>query len=83
MRIFELIPLFDNRKSFYGKARVIDHDNGIVELQSYDTIVCRIEFSYKEATGYKVTLNGLNEYSRTTDRHIKEFLKQYDAWEVK
>lgn len=32
----------DTRKSFYGKARVIERDNGDVELESYNTIVFRV-----------------------------------------
>ena len=41
MRIYELEARFDARKSFYGKAHIIDHENGVLELQSYDTIVSR------------------------------------------
>ena len=32
MKIYELTARFDTRKSFYGKAHVIDHENGVVEL---------------------------------------------------
>ena len=41
MKIFELVPRYDTRKSFYGKARVVDHENGTIELQSYGTVVSR------------------------------------------
>ena len=41
MRIYELEARFDARKSFYGKAHVIDHENGTFELLSYNTIVSR------------------------------------------
>lgn len=41
MKIFDL-PCFDGRKSFYGKAKVIEEDNGEKVLQSYNTRVCRI-----------------------------------------
>ena len=64
--IYDLIPMYDSRKSFYGKAKVIEMENEIV-LQSYDTFVASI----KEG---KVIINGF--YSNTTLRHIKEFLKQ-------
>ena len=70
MRIYELTARYDSRKSFYGKAHVIDHENGTIELQSYNTIVARIEDG-------KVTQNDLNVYSQTTNRHIREFLKQF------
>ena len=34
MKIYDLIPM-DGRKSFYGKAKVIEKDNGEKVLQSY------------------------------------------------
>ena len=70
MQIYELTARYDSRQSFYGKAHVIDHENGTIELQSYNTIVARIENG-------KVTQNDLNVYSQTTNRHIREFLKQF------
>lgn len=70
MKIFELVPRYDARKSFYGKARVIDYENGTIELQSYDTIVSRC-------------INGkvedLGKWSATTTRHQKEFRKQFEC----
>lgn len=69
MRIYELHPRFDARKSFYGKAHVIDYENGMFELQSYNTIVSR-------------SINGkvedLGKWSNTTTRHQKEFRKQFE-----
>lgn len=70
MRIYELTARYDSRQSFYGKAHVIDHENRTIELQSYNTIVARTENG-------KVTQNDLNVYSQTTNRHIREFLKQF------
>lgn len=70
MRFYELTAQYDARRSFYGKAHVIDHENGVLELQSYDTIVARIENG-------KVVQADLGEYSTTTNRHIREFLKQF------
>ena len=69
MKIFELVPRYDTRKSFYGKARVIDHENGTVELQSYDTIVSRCVNGKVEELG---------KWSATTTRHQKEFRKQFE-----
>ena len=68
MKTFELKPV-DGRKSFYGKAVAIEHDNGDIELRSYNTIVCRIR-------------NGKFErlwryYSATTMRHINSFINTY------
>ena len=65
--IYDLTPVYDARKSFYGKAKVIEMESGEIILQSYDTFVASI----KEG---KVIINGF--YSNTTLRHIKEFLKQ-------
>lgn len=64
--IYELDARYDSRQSFYGKARIIDTDEGL-KLQSYDTIVAEIKHG-------KATVFGT--YSPTTLRHIKEFLKQ-------
>ena len=68
MKTFTINPI-DGRKSFYGKAEVIDHENGIFELRSYNTIVARIN-------------NGTFErlwsgYSATTMRHINSFINYF------
>ena len=57
---------FDRRNSFYKKAQILTY-NGILYLQSYDTIVAKIENG-------KAVVNGW--YSQTTTRHINEFLRQ-------
>lgn len=67
-RFYELEARFDSRKSFYGKAHVIDYGGGKYELQSYDTIVSRCE-------GGKV--EHLGKWSMTTSRHQREFEKQF------
>lgn len=69
MEIFELYPRYDARKSFYGKAHVIDHEDGTLELQSYDTIVSRCVNGKVEELG---------KWSATTTRHQKEFRKQFE-----
>ena len=69
MKIFELVPRYDARKSFYGKARVVDHEDGTIELQSYDTIVSRCVNGKVEELG---------KWSQTTTRHQKEFRKQLE-----
>lgn len=81
--IFEL-PCHDSRKSFYGKAHIIEDSNGNAYLKSYDTIVC-----YIDASGH---LHRLWEgYSMTTQRHIDSFILEYrlnpkyrgkKAWEL-
>ena len=68
MKIYELDARFDARKSFYGKAHIIDHENGVVELQSYNTIVSRCVNGVVEHLG---------KWSQTTSRHQREFEKQF------
>lgn len=64
----ELLPQYDRSKSFYKKAFILD-DGKIKRLQSYDTIV-----GYIENNG-RAVIKGT--YSKTTLRHITEFLKQH------
>lgn len=70
MDCVELEPVYDSRISFYGKAQVTTTDDGRV-LYSYGTPVARCRMS-----------NGLVElfpawdYSPTTLRHVKEFIRQ-------
>jgi N12 class adenine-specific DNA methylase len=72
MKIYELSPMGNDRaKSYYGKARVIEKDNGEKVLLSYNTEVC------------KITKNGefirlWDGYSATTMRHVNSFLLLFD-----
>lgn len=68
MELKELKAIYDGRKSFYGKANLIESDEK-VELQSYDTIVATY---YKNED--KFVLH--DKYSQTTTRHQKEFASQ-------
>jgi hypothetical protein len=71
---FELSPVIDSHKSFYGKAKaayVYDNSGvcGIV-LKSYNTNVCFIT-----STGAIYRL--WDDYSATTMRHIHDFIYQF------
>lgn len=68
MRIYELPNIGDRRKSFYGKAKVIEKDNGEKVLQSYDTEVCKITSSGEFVRMW-------DGYSSTTMRHVNSFLQ--------
>ena len=68
MFTFELDTRFDTRKSFYGKARVIDYENGKKELYSYNTLVSVCENGVVEHLG---------KWSQTTSRHQREFERQF------
>ena len=68
MKIYDLPVMgYDRVKSFYGKAKVIEKDNGEKVLLSYNTEVCKIS-----RNGEFVRLWG--GYSVTTMRHVNSFL---------
>lgn len=71
MKQFEL-PCLDRCKSFYGKAHIIEHDDGTKELQSYNTIVCKLT---PDGYFYRIW----DDYSATTVRHINSFLSYIGA----
>ena len=67
---FELRPI-DGRKSFYGKARVINPGNGYISLVSYDTTICSLDL---ETRRFVRLWDG---YSATTMRHVNTFRCTY------
>lgn len=69
MRIFDLPPK-NGRKSFYGKAKIIEQDGEKI-LSSYDTFVAKI------TTDNKV-IRLWNGNSNTTATHFKSFLMFYN-----
>lgn len=69
-RMFELSPV-DNRKSFYGKAKVLDNGNGEYILYSYDTPVAKVKDGVYEDLEY-------DHHSQTTNRHVRAFKKYFD-----
>lgn len=64
MKVYELIPA-NGRKSFYGKARVIETGRRVF-LQSYNTIV-----AYKDSDGS--LHRAWDDYSPTTGNHLYAF----------
>lgn len=56
-----------SQKSYYGKAKIIEDENGKIFLQSYNTPVC-----YINTNGEIVKL--WDGYSATTMKHINDFL---------
>ena len=67
----DLEPCREERaKSFYGKAKVVQLDNGDIALKSYDTFVCKITAEGK----FIRTWGG---YSHTTMRHVKSFIRSF------
>ena len=72
MRNYELLPQFDSKKSFYGKARV-EEENNISTLYSYDSKIIELD-----RTTNKLKRVYMAGFSKTTLRHVKEFLRQND-----
>lgn len=64
--MYNLQVRYDARNSFGGKAKV-DEKDGKITLISYTTEVCVIENGKARVIGF---------FSKTTTRHIREFLKQ-------
>lgn len=80
---FEMQPLYDGHKSFYGKALVErwDTENGMrYVLKSYGTVVAQVTpisacDTVPDVLRVEIDMNHL---SATTLRHVKEFLAQTD-----
>lgn len=73
-KMFDLECIYDSKKSFGGKAKIIEVKNrNITDLQlhSYNTFVARITTIYGIKTYYY-----FGKYSSTTTRHQKEFFRQ-------
>lgn len=68
-RVFDL-PCLDSRKSFYGKATILETNSGAY-LKSYDTIVC-----FYSNNGEFVKL--WDGYSATTMRHVNSFIQLFN-----
>lgn len=66
----ELKPKYTSNKLYWGKAYVLT-ENNILKLKSYDTIVCEYNTKTHEFTKL------WNGYSRTTAKHITDFVKQF------
>lgn len=74
MKKYELLPVYDSKKSFYNKA-IIEEESGIKKLYSYNTLVCTLYQNNNIILNNNVDQSLL--FSHTTLRHIKEFLKQF------
>lgn len=72
MEIKNLEAIYDARKSFYGKATYCDNGEGTITLFSYDRRV-----AYIDAEGFHEVQGVSGSESMTTQRHIREFKKQF------
>ncbi len=66
---YDLTTRYDRRKSFYGKAKVVENSDGSYDLYSYGTHV-----SHCSPEGM---IQHLGRWSQTTSRHQREFEKQF------
>ena len=71
---YDLAPAFYPCESFHGRARVTVNPADTVELRSYGTLVATIDI--RDPYDKRVTLEEAWDYSATTLRHVKEFLRQ-------
>lgn len=77
--IYELKPKYDTAKSFYKKAWVEEHHEiKSVSLISYETYMVNIQLD-KKTIAFN---NDYDNYSVTTLRHVKEFLKQFVGTDI-
>ena len=68
-----LEPRFDGRKSFYGKA-IVMQENGLIILRSYETNVA----VFNPDSGKMMLCADSWAYSMTSRRHVWEFMRQID-----
>ena len=78
---YELSTRYDHAQSFYNKASVVIKSRRgggfTVTLRSYLTPICRLQCNGGEVVGGVRWLNGdPADWSNTTWRHIREFLRQ-------
>lgn len=80
MKEYFLEPIYDTRKSFYGKAKVVVEKNEnktYKKLYSYGTKVAEVLYvEYELFIPTKIEYRYFGKYSQTTSRHQKEFFLQ-------
>ena len=69
MSAYEMVPIYEDKKSYYGKAKIIEHRDGSRTLKSYNTEI----LTYHPTGEFTKHWNG---WSATTGRHINEFSLQ-------
>ena len=72
MSSYELRAIYDSHRSFYGKA-IVEEGEDCATLYSYGVPVCRYDSKHGEGM---FMLMGKWDYSATTLRHVREFLRQ-------
>jgi hypothetical protein len=72
MYVLELKPT--SQKSYYGKAIIVGVEHSVM-LKSYDSFVATFD-SEKNV----LELNSYAFYSKTTLKHVKDFVKYMNEW---
>ena len=70
---FYLTTIYDNAKSFYNKAVVIENEN-TKTLKSYNTNILQLDTN---TNALKFLTKNKEHFTMTTNRHINEFLQQF------
>lgn len=68
MQVAQLVPVFESKKSYYGKATIIYCDG--------ETTLCSYESNVLTLSANTLTIYPRVQLSNTTLRHIREFLRQ-------
>ena len=76
MKVRELRVKFGTQESFYKKAFVKEDNEAIQYLYSYYSLILT---NYGNALKFE---EDLNLYTNTTLRHVREYLKQLNQWEL-
>lgn len=71
---YELKVIHSRQKSFYGKAMCMTYKD-VVALKSYNTVVVAVN------TDTGAVYFPWRDHSRTTAKHVKEFLMQLDIYD--
>lgn len=72
MRIYDLVPT-NGRKSFNGKAKVVEFNDGVKYLYSYNTLMGAIDADGK--------IHRYSDYySATTNNHVRSFFPDGKAF---
>ena len=76
MKTRELRVIHGTQQSFYKKAFVKEDDNSTQYLYSYYSLIVT---NYGKALKFE---EDINLYSNTTMRHLREYLKQINKWDL-
>ena len=76
MKVRELRVKYASQESFYKKAFVKEDEEAIQYLYSYYSLIVT---NYGKALKFE---EDLNLYTNTTLRHVREYLKQLNQWEL-